>query len=323
MTTKITEDDVVFIVEDDKIQNYNYENIFQSRKIKFTIFEDAEQMLKALGEKNIPNLIIIDYSLPGMSGHDLISELRLRGIKSGIVVVTVSMEIEDKNKCISAGADSFLSKPVEQKELMEELALAKENWEARIYLSGLEFSEYQIDFIKEISTIGLGLGSSKFSELIQAKINLGIDKVNFNKTSNLISFFERENSSHIFELQYEGEFCGSVLFALDLYNFQNFMSEVEHFNDVEDLIDLHSEFSNIILRSFVGTFSNILKLNFSFKPIEVFEGMERLRNEMIRLLGSSESLLIKAQMKAESSEVGGNLILLFDKGSLQKFRLKN
>jgi DNA-binding response OmpR family regulator len=67
-----------------------------------------------------PDVIIVDWMMPGMSGIELISKLREHPeLKfSYIIMLTARVETEDKIAGLEAGADDFITKPVDFGELI-------------------------------------------------------------------------------------------------------------------------------------------------------------------------------------------------------------
>lgn len=80
----------------------------------------------ALARKNQYNVIISDVVLPKLSGFDLCKNLRENGIQTPLLMLSALGAVDDKVKGFEYGADDYLSKPFEFKELqMRILALYK------------------------------------------------------------------------------------------------------------------------------------------------------------------------------------------------------
>ena len=80
---------------------------------------DAEQGLKWLGKQQ-PDLILLDWMLPGMDGIEFIRRLRANEYLADIPVImlTAKGESEDKVKGLSVGADDYVNKPFSPPELI-------------------------------------------------------------------------------------------------------------------------------------------------------------------------------------------------------------
>lgn len=73
-----------------------------------------------LVQSHQPNLIFMDYNLPGMNGIEGVARLRAYPSTAHIPVVMLTADTSDtlRNRAWVAGADAFLNKPVELKELL-------------------------------------------------------------------------------------------------------------------------------------------------------------------------------------------------------------
>ena len=76
--------------------------------------ESAEQGLALLGEENV-DMVLVDLRMPGMDGLTAIRHIRARGDAKGalpIIVVTADTAIDLRERCLAAGADDVIFKPV-------------------------------------------------------------------------------------------------------------------------------------------------------------------------------------------------------------------
>ena len=63
------------------------------------------------------DLIVLDVMMPGQNGYDLTKEIK-KNIKVPIILLTAKGEVENRIKGLELGADDYLSKPFEPKELL-------------------------------------------------------------------------------------------------------------------------------------------------------------------------------------------------------------
>lgn len=75
--------------------------------------EDALQLIGLFGF----DLILLDWELPGMSGLDVCRESRRLGCETAILFLTGRAQIDDKESGLNSGADDYLCKPFQIREL--------------------------------------------------------------------------------------------------------------------------------------------------------------------------------------------------------------
>ncbi len=63
-------------------------------------------------------LIILDWEMPGIAGIDYLVEIRRRGIETAVLMLTGRDSIDDKSSGLDRGADDYLTKPFNTKELL-------------------------------------------------------------------------------------------------------------------------------------------------------------------------------------------------------------
>ena len=83
-------------------------------------FERAEDGLRFL-EGNPVDVIITDKKMPGMDGLEFLLKVRANGIFSPFMVITAFGSISDAISAIKMGADHYLTKPIDDRELIEKI----------------------------------------------------------------------------------------------------------------------------------------------------------------------------------------------------------
>ena len=79
------------------------------------------------------DVILMDVNMDGMDGIECTKQLRTRatGKRVFIIAQTANANTESKHKCIDAGMDSFIAKPVILEELARQLKLARHTLDKR------------------------------------------------------------------------------------------------------------------------------------------------------------------------------------------------
>ena len=107
----------ILIVDDDEniaelISLYLTKECFETR-----IVGDGESALSAVKEFN-PNLILLDLMLPGIDGYQVCREVRKEELQVPIIMLSAKGEVFDKVLGLELGADDYMEKPFDSKELV-------------------------------------------------------------------------------------------------------------------------------------------------------------------------------------------------------------
>jgi DNA-binding response OmpR family regulator len=78
---------------------------------------DGEEGLRVANEQQF-DLMILDVMLPGLDGFDLCRAVRERGFDGGILMLTARAQVDDRVEGLHIGADDYLIKPFDPKELL-------------------------------------------------------------------------------------------------------------------------------------------------------------------------------------------------------------
>lgn len=118
---------VVVVVDDDASVRKSLERLLRSAGYVVEIFASAEEFL-AVGALPTPTCAVLDLQMPGLSGIQLQSRLLQKGIQCGVVFLSGHGNLETGVLAMKQGAVDFLSKPVDDDELLAaiEEALSKE-----------------------------------------------------------------------------------------------------------------------------------------------------------------------------------------------------
>lgn len=107
----------VLIVEDDRDLLSVLQRILATEGYQVRSAQDGETgLIEALDHS--PDLVILDVGLPGKSGVEVARELRARGFRAPMLMLTAFSSTSDKVSGLDAGADDYLPKPFEFPELL-------------------------------------------------------------------------------------------------------------------------------------------------------------------------------------------------------------
>ncbi len=107
------------LIVDDEIDIREFAaNFFRRRKIDVLTAASGEEAL-AVMERILPNLILLDISLPGIDGVETLQRIRQKNLDAKVVMVT-GQKPEDQDafdRCRQLGAFDYIHKPLVMEEL--------------------------------------------------------------------------------------------------------------------------------------------------------------------------------------------------------------
>ncbi len=110
----------ILVAEDTPTNQTLITLLLKKQGLEAVIAEDGQQAVeKALNQPF--DLILMDIQMPNKNGYDATRELRNLGFKKPIIAVTAHAMKGDREKCIAAGCDDYVSKPIDKKELIRTL----------------------------------------------------------------------------------------------------------------------------------------------------------------------------------------------------------
>ncbi|MHB8210518.1 MAG: sigma-54-dependent transcriptional regulator [Acidithiobacillus sp.] len=107
----------ILIVEDEKNLRSVLAAILEAEGFSTIQTERAEEAL-AIMARELPVLVLTDQRLPGMSGTELLRHIKERWPEIPVLIATAYGEIEQAVQAIKAGAEHYLTKPVDEGELV-------------------------------------------------------------------------------------------------------------------------------------------------------------------------------------------------------------
>ena len=102
----------VLIVEDDRrIVSFLVKGL-NAEGFTTAVAYDGHEALEALsvGDEG-PDLVLLDLGLPGMSGYELLGNIRDRSPALPVIILTARGEVEDKVRGLNLGANDYVTKP--------------------------------------------------------------------------------------------------------------------------------------------------------------------------------------------------------------------
>lgn len=106
----------VLIIEDEQDMLQNMKQTLEKEDYLVETATNYETAFSKIGVYNY-DCILLDISLPGKSGLEILRELKNRGITDGVIIVSAKNSLDDKLEGLNLGADDYLPKPFHMAEL--------------------------------------------------------------------------------------------------------------------------------------------------------------------------------------------------------------
>ncbi len=134
-----------------------------------TVYNGTDGLDNAL--TGVYNCIILDIMLPGMSGIDVLRNLRKEKVNTPVLLLTARSEVEDKINGLDCGADDYLTKPFVTGELLARVrALTRRKGELvdenRLDYNGLELAKNTCSVVWQGNDVKLSLKEYQIMELL-------------------------------------------------------------------------------------------------------------------------------------------------------------
>lgn len=135
----------ILLVEDDPADAFLARTAIRQAKVVCQVHhvaggEDAIAFLRRKGPKHNeaprPDLVLLDLNMPGMNGRDVLTEIKSDTLLKDIpvVVLTTSDAASDIQSCYRAGANSFVTKPVDLDGFLDAMRSIEDYWFAVVRL---------------------------------------------------------------------------------------------------------------------------------------------------------------------------------------------
>jgi len=108
---------LVHIIDDDDAMRDSLEFLLRTAKIEVRTYDSAAAFLKAMPD-GATGCVITDVRMPGLSGIDLLRQLKARGSTIPVIVMTGHGDIQLAVEAMKIGAADFLEKPFDDEALL-------------------------------------------------------------------------------------------------------------------------------------------------------------------------------------------------------------
>jgi two-component system CheB/CheR fusion protein len=114
----------VLVVDDRRDMRYLLQTFLEEAGAHVSTAANGRDALLKLQERTNLDAIVLDMQMPEMDGFAAAKRLRELGFRGKLIALTASAMTSDRERCIAAGCDEYMSKPVDRARLLELIAHA-------------------------------------------------------------------------------------------------------------------------------------------------------------------------------------------------------
>ena len=116
----VFKDKKVLIVDDDMRNIFALMNILEDKEVNVVVAKNGKEALQKLEENNTIDLVLMDIMMPEMDGYEAMKRIRKNKLfkQLPIIALTAKSMRGDRDKCIEAGANDYIAKPIDIEKLM-------------------------------------------------------------------------------------------------------------------------------------------------------------------------------------------------------------
>ena len=136
----------IFIIEDEPSIIQLVQHNLEKEGFLVASSTNGNDGLKDL-KKFEPNLLLLDWMLPDLSGIDICKNIRNNSSHKNlpIIMLTAKGEEEDKIKGLDSGVDDYLTKPFSFNELLARIKAVLRRYDPKVVSNSLEFEDLKLN----------------------------------------------------------------------------------------------------------------------------------------------------------------------------------
>ncbi len=110
----------VLVVDDEEKMCYTLKKLLELSKYQAEVAHDGHQAIEKLKSFE-PHCVLLDLRMPNMNGIDVLKEIKSLQPETAVIMTTAFITEEAQNECLSAGANDYLTKPINFQTLLEKI----------------------------------------------------------------------------------------------------------------------------------------------------------------------------------------------------------
>lgn len=189
----------ILLADDEKELSRAVGTILKYSNYDVDIVYNGKEALEKVNE-NIYDVIILDIMMPVMDGIQTLKEIRKNNIKTPIILLTAKSQVDDKVEGLDAGANDYLTKPFDKKELLARIRVLtrqkKENNE-KYHIGNITFDKETSELSSPKAALHLNNKECEIMEFLVKNQERNISKkelkkriwVKENKDENIVTMY--------------------------------------------------------------------------------------------------------------------------------------
>ena len=118
------QDKKILLADDDMRNVFALTHLLEEKGIKVVVARNGQEAIEVLDDNPDTDLVLMDIMMPEMDGYTAIQEIRVNDNFSEIPIIALTAKAmkHDREKCLDAGANDYLTKPIDQSKLFIQMS---------------------------------------------------------------------------------------------------------------------------------------------------------------------------------------------------------
>lgn len=114
----------VLIIDDDPRNIFALTATLRAKNFECVSFTNAPEAITFLNSAEIVDVILMDMMMPEMDGYEAITQIKNINNRKNTLIISVTAQamVGDREKCLAAGADDYISKPIDVDKMLNLLS---------------------------------------------------------------------------------------------------------------------------------------------------------------------------------------------------------
>lgn len=215
----------VLIIEDDDVLGPALHDFLVAQGYSTQLMTHGDQLLACLQQQHY-DLLVLDLNLPGLSGLELLRQVRQAGYQMSVLILTARDALEDRVAGLDAGADDYVTKPFELAELAARVRALIRRHHTKVS-NTLEFGALKLDTLhRELlfknQCIKVSVRELSLLELLMQRAGKIVTKQQIiqSLSANNVSFSDNAVEVYIYRLRKRLEQTGVIIHTVHGFGYR-------------------------------------------------------------------------------------------------------